>query len=426
MLKLDETLKKDESISNYETYGFYPITGTQLDNPGSITITVQNSDCFYRPARSWLHFEGQIVSTGEAYTDKSLITLANNGIMHLFDNIKYLLSSTEIESVFNPGQASTIMGLAKYSSSYKGLKQCWVPDSSDKADDTNTGFMERRRMIFTSKPTPLGAFTFSIPLDHIFGFAEDYTKVIYGFQHTLVLTRSSSDDNALFRKTDTKSGDVPNGKVTLKSVKWMLPRCTPSDVARYELYKQIKSEIVLDVGFRMRQCITTSLSNSNHFTWRLGVRSSPEQPRYVFLAFQTDREENQEKNIAAFDNCGISSAHILLNGDRYPINDFPIDFAQNQYDTIYEDFYGFMEKFYHVDKIIANTGVDTYQYKTIYPIIMFDVKNQSERLKSGITDITVHCTFKTTPTAPTVCHAVMISDRQIRFKSDGNKMVVLY
>ena len=103
MLKLDQKFKQDESISNYEKYAFYPISGTQLNNPRSITINVQNSDCFYHPARSSIQFEGTIESTSEAYTAASLINLANNGIMYLFGNIKYLLSGSEIESVFNPG-----------------------------------------------------------------------------------------------------------------------------------------------------------------------------------------------------------------------------------------------------------------------------------------------------------------------------------
>ena len=64
-----------------------------------------------------------IESTGDVYTKASIISLTNNGI--LFDNIKYLLSGSEIESVFNPGHASNIIGLAKYPSSYNiGLNQC--------------------------------------------------------------------------------------------------------------------------------------------------------------------------------------------------------------------------------------------------------------------------------------------------------------
>ena len=105
ILKINDSYATDESISNYQTYSFYPITGSQLNNPGSITITVQNSDNFYHIANSWLEFEGQLVkaSDGEPYEAAHLITFANNGILHLFDNIKYRLSSTEIESVYNPG-----------------------------------------------------------------------------------------------------------------------------------------------------------------------------------------------------------------------------------------------------------------------------------------------------------------------------------
>ena len=297
ILKIRDSYAVDESISNYETYAFYPITGTQLNNPGSITITVQNSDNFYHPANSWLEFEGQLKKSDGDYGADDLITFANNGILHLFDNIKYQLSSTEIESVFNPGTVSNIIGLAKHSSSYSpGLIQCWAPDSSNVAADTNLGFKNRR--MFTSSSTPVGSFRFAIPLNHILGFADDYLKTVFGFVHTLVLNRASSDANALLRKTDDvtpPNANVPNGVVNLTNIRWMLPRVSPSDVARYELLKQIKAETILNVGFRMRQSISTSVPISNQFTWRLGVRSSPEQPRFIFLAFQTDRAKNQEK-----------------------------------------------------------------------------------------------------------------------------------
>ena len=63
----------------------------------------------------------------------------------------------------------------------------------------------------------LGSFRFAILLRHIFGFNEDYDKVCYGFDHTSVLTRSSSDDHALFRKKDAAppTTNVPDGVVDL-------------------------------------------------------------------------------------------------------------------------------------------------------------------------------------------------------------------
>ena len=423
ILKIDDNYTIDDSIDNYETYSFYPITGTKLNNPGSITITVQNSDNFYHPANSWLEFEGQIRKTGDTvYADGDLVALANNGILYLFDNIKYLLSSTEIESVFNPGAVSNIIGLAKYSSAFEsGLIQCWAPDTSNTAADTNLGFKKRRKLLLDSKAAPIGSFRIAIPLKHILGFAEDYNKVLYGFVHTLVLTRSSSDNNALFR-----AAGVDAGEVHLENIRWMLPRVSPSDVAKYELLKQIQSERILNVGFRMRQSISTSVPVSSQFEWRLGVRSSPEKPRYIFLVFQTGRAEDQEKNIATYDHCELTSAHVLLNNDRYPMNDFETDFKKNHYDNLYHEFSSFIQKFYKVDEMIVSTGVDPISYKSLFPIIMFDVSKQSDRLKTGVTDITLKCRFSKNPTAGTMAHVVMISDRKLRFKSDGEKATVLF
>ena len=178
--------------------------------------------------------------------------------------------------------------------------------------------------------------------------------------------------------------------------------------------------------FRMRQCISNTLSASNQFTWRMGICSSPESPRHIFLAFQTNWDGDQEKNIAVYDHCDLQSVHILLNGDRYPLNDFTLDYTKNHFDTVYGDFANFIVRFYQLDKMITCTSVDPTMYKSLYPILYFDVFKQSERLKSGVTDITVQCTFKKYPDATIICHAVMISDRQLRFKSDGDKKVVLY
>ena len=252
--------------------------------------------------------------------------------------------------------------------------------------------------------------------------------MLYGFVHTLVLTRSSTSDNALFRRKDTTpaTGNVPDGAVNLTNIRWKLPRVSPSDVAKYELLKQVKSAAVLNVAFRMRQCISTDVPASKNFTWRLGVRSSPEQPRYIFLAFQTDRWGNQQKNTATYDHCSVTNAYISLNNDRYPLNRFESDFAKNHYDDLYYQFASFIEKFYKVDKIAASTCVGTVEYKTLFPIIMFDVSRQSERLKSAVTDITLGVQFSKNPDPKTIAHAVMISDRKTRFKSNGDQMNVLY
>jgi len=49
-------------------------------------------------------------------------------MMHHFSNIKYQLSGQEIESPFHPGQATTMLGLLKFSDDFQkstGLNNLW-------------------------------------------------------------------------------------------------------------------------------------------------------------------------------------------------------------------------------------------------------------------------------------------------------------
>ena len=47
-----------------------------------------------------------------------------------------------------------------------------------------------------------GNFDVSIPLSRIFGFAEDYQKIIVHTRHELILTRSRNDVNAVIQTAD--------------------------------------------------------------------------------------------------------------------------------------------------------------------------------------------------------------------------------
>ena len=435
LLNIKEALEEDESIVNYQCYQFYPETGTQLNNPGNITITVNNSDNFYHPASSWLEFEGKVdqnVTGHAAYEATDLISFVNYGILYLFEQAKYCLNSSPIETVFNPGLVANVFGLATFPAEFKqGEIECWSPDTSTAiTSEDNTGFETRRKFLIAT-PTPPGTFRYLVPIKRIFGFADDYGKVMYGFTHNIILTRSTTDNDALchvkWADIAHKAPTEPNhGRVVLDRIRWVLPRVNPSDVAKYALLKQIKDQVVLNCGFRMRQQISKTLPESTLFTWRLGVRSSPEQPRYIFLCFQSNRTNNQMILNTVYDHCKLSSAYVLLNNDRYPLNDFETDFAKNNYDRLYNEFTGFRKKFYGIDNIITSTPVGPLDFKDKYPIYCFDVSKQSERLKSGVTDITLECKFAENPEAGTVAHAVIISDRKLKFKSDGEKLSVIW
>ena len=81
------------------------------------------------------------------------------------------------------GQATKMLGLLKYPDDFsksKGLNQLWYKDTLNTADlDHNAGFKIRHDYIINNS-RPRGSFSFKIPLKHIFGFCEDYDKVVYG------------------------------------------------------------------------------------------------------------------------------------------------------------------------------------------------------------------------------------------------------
>ena len=52
---------------------------------------------------------------------------------------------------------------------------------------------------------------------------------------------------------------------------------------------------------------------------------------------------------------------------------------------------------------------------------MFDVSKQSERLAEGVVGLTVKMEFSKNVSANTQAYALVISDRMLKFKSDGSK-----
>ena len=60
ILELPETNAPDESIKSYDYDEYQPITGTQLNSAGQITITIENQDKFLHLHNSYLLVEGEL------------------------------------------------------------------------------------------------------------------------------------------------------------------------------------------------------------------------------------------------------------------------------------------------------------------------------------------------------------------------------
>ena len=282
----------------------------------------------------------------------------------------------------------------------------------------NLGFKIRHDYIINNSD-PKGLFSFKIPLKHIFGFCEDYDKVVYGFKHKLTLTRNN-DNDAIF-----KAGAVDAGKITISKISWFMPHVTPADKDKMELYKIIERKEKLPVGYRMIQCDTAAIHRTTSFSWRLSVKSSPEVPRFIIVGFQTGKSGDQNANPSMFDNVNVNNIFATLNSTRYPTADYNISFLATKFSRVYGDAAEFRTKFFNMDELVSNPNITPSDYSTLYPLFLFDVSAQSEKLKYSTTDIQIKMHFNANAPDITEAYAVTISDRLINFQSDGTKMSVL-
>ena len=187
-----------------------------------------------------------------------------------------------------PGQAIAMLGLLKYPDDFsksQGLNQLWYKDTTPDADLVNSTGLKIGQQYIIQNPNPKGTFNFTVPLKHIFGFCEDYNKILYGMKQTLTLTKNE-DNDAIFR-----ANAAAEGKIMLDKISWYMPHVMPADKDKMELNKIIEKKETLPVGY-MIQYDVASIPQTTSFTWRLSVKSSSEVPRFIIVGFQTDKLSN--------------------------------------------------------------------------------------------------------------------------------------
>jgi len=258
-----------------------------------------------------------------------------------------------------------MMGLLTYPDDYgksRVLNQLWSKDTTAAAAVANLGFAARQTYVI-QKPDPKGTFSVKVDLRHLFGFADDYEKVLYGIKHQLTLVRDTND-NAIYR-----ANGIDAGKITLDKVSWWVPHITPSLEWKNEHYKIIERKTQLPMVYRSRWCDSISVPQTTNFTWRLGSRGDTEKPKYIIVGFQTNKTESQTTSPAVFDHVNVKSIYAMLNSERYPEVDYDIDFAKMKFSRVYG-----------INVLIAYSNVLPLEYKDLHSLFVIDVSKQSETL----------------------------------------------
>lgn len=88
-------------------------------------------------------------------------------------------------------------------------------------------------------------------------------------------------------------------------------------------------------------------------------------------------------------------------------------------------FDNFKKEHYGYNSLVGGTQVNFASFKTLFPLIVLDVRQQSERLKSGVIDMMLRFEFGEGIPQHTKAYAVIISDREYKFESDGKNLLMV-
>jgi len=106
---------------------------------------------------------------------------------------------------------------------------------------------------------------------------------------------------------------------------------------------------------------------------------------------------------------------VMLNAKQYPAVNYDLSFPKMQFARAYYDACKFSENFYGMNDLITHCNITPTDYSDLYPLIVFDVSKQSERLKSTVIDVQIKASFTEAVPAHTNAFAVVVSDRMLQF-----------
>lgn len=395
ILDVYSPISYDESVSHYEIHSYIPYNTSRFDNNDEIRITIQHQELNVLPSESSLHIIGKLCLKNDETKIPENTRLVNNAICQLFEQIRYELNSVEIDRCKRVGLTSIMKG--------------WVSHKPQKEECLiNSGWLDvAENKTYTSK----GIFDVNIPLKMLFGFAEDYKKIIINCRHELVLTRAHSDDNAVLYQGD--AAEAEDVKVKIDKIEWLMPHVQLSNEYKIRMLRHLERQKPIKMAFRSWELYEYPvLPAANSHVWNVKTSSQLEKPRFAIIGLQTNRNNNKKTNASQFDRCNLSNVKVFLNDKYYPYANLHLDISGNQYSLLYDMFCKFQQSYYGGE---SEPAVSRAHYISYVPLIVIDCSKQNESLKNAPVDVKVELQSKENFPPNTAAHCLLLHDRVIEY-----------
>lgn len=284
ILEIKGPINRAERIIDQQYHTYTPYTTSYNDND-EIRIVIQSQDVYVLPSESYLLIDLTVlkqIPVGEADDPE----FAFNFIAHLFSEMRYELNGFEIDRCRNPGITSLL----------KNLVACKTKD----AEGLDL-FTLYKGILLQNK-----TYQMVIPLRFVFGFCDDFNKIILNSKHELILVRSRSDNNAYNAHREV-------AQITVNRIQWKIHHVTLSDGTKYAMLKTLERNDDLPLAYRSWDLYDLpALPETTRHNWTVKTTTQLTKPRYVIVALQTSRNFVINHDVAEFDHCKITDINLII------------------------------------------------------------------------------------------------------------------
>uniref|UniRef100_A0A2S2QXC3 Double jelly roll-like domain-containing protein n=1 Tax=Sipha flava TaxID=143950 RepID=A0A2S2QXC3_9HEMI len=403
-LDVTEPYVNEAPIQEMFLHSFLPFSSTAINKGDEIRIPIQNRDAVTLPSESFIYIEGKLIKPADLLSE---ITFCQNGLINLFNEIKYEINSVEIQRVKRPGVSSSLKGYCSYTPADVNCLQNATWDDAD----SNRKFIKD------------GTFTGCIPLKHVLGFAEDYNKVLINCSQQLILNRATDDLGSLtfFLKGNevlsdaTVQAKVKTIKIELTKVMWKVPVVKVNDREKLKLLKIIDSKKTINCAFRNWElCEYPNIPQTRKHSWMVKTCSRVEKPRCLIIAFlRKDSSHMTEEFASDFDACSLTNVKAYINSVEYPYENYNESFDKDQFTMFYQGYADFQK--YYYERMTAQPYLSKEKYKELGPFICIDCSRQNDDAKTSTIDLRIEFEAANNFQADTSAYCLLIHDRVIQY-----------
>lgn len=390
----------------------------QVKNGYKFTINDRSSFYDWYNAYFEVQFQVQKLADGTAYGADRVTVI--NGSHSLIDHMMIKSAGKIVYDTDNLHKVTFVKNLIEYSDDYSrsvGKNTLWYLDTNHLITNANqnTGF-EARRLLTTGN----NDVNVIIPLNRYSFFEELEDKMLVPMQ--LQFNIELQNDDELIQKLNA----VDDGRVVINRFLLWVPKLTPKD----SLYDKFVNSYLKETTWTyLREMY--ELSAPTHSSGFFQISSSIDNVKAIFVYLQRAKSNNDESNPYELDTFNINADRAngsYLTTCRLEYGN-GVFYPETEYDTesqvrIFNDL---MSYAFRVNDYNTGTQLNLSNYKSLYPLIYFDLSYQTEKMTRDPKQLIFRYKLNANSAADSAfsVHAIVLYEEMVVIDKVGNELVIV-